>query len=72
MNDSDRLETISPREREILALIADGLSTRRIAESLHLSTKTVDAHRRNLYRKTGYQSIALLTKLAVRSGLSDL
>jgi len=63
-------ENLSPREREILQLIANGKSTKEIAHSLDLSIKTVDNQRYGIMQKLQLFSIAELTKFAVRHGLS--
>jgi DNA-binding NarL/FixJ family response regulator len=65
-------ETLGAREREVLQLLAEGLTSGEIAERLHLSTRTVDTHRRNIMRKLGLHSVAELTKFAVREGLTAL
>jgi len=64
--------TMTPREREVLQLIAEGRTSGEVATALNLSTATVDTHRRNLMRKTGVHSVAELTKLALREGLTAL
>lgn len=63
---------LSPREREVLQLIADGLDTREIARTLGLSEKTIATHREHIMEKVGTQSIAKLTKYAIQEGLSAL
>jgi DNA-binding NarL/FixJ family response regulator len=63
-------ELLSDTEREHLQLIADGKTTKQIAATLHVSVKTVETHRRNLMAKLHVQSVAELTKYAVREGLS--
>ena len=63
---------LTPQEREILQHIADGKNTKDIAHSLGVSTKTVDNQRHNIMKKLGLYSIALLTKYAVREGLTSL
>ena len=63
---------LSPREREILQLIAEGLSAKEIAAHINLSIKTVETHRRNIMGKLNMQSIAELTKYAIREGLVAL
>lgn len=63
---------LGPREREVLQLLAEGLTSRRIAAALGITEKTVETHRRNIMRKTGLRSIAALTKYAVREGLTAL
>ena len=65
-------KTLTDREREILQLISEGQNTKKIAEKLHVSTKTVDAHRRNIMEKIGANSIAELTKFAIREGITTL
>jgi DNA-binding CsgD family transcriptional regulator len=56
---------LTPREREMLFLIGEGLSNREIAESLVLSVKTVETHRANLSRKLNVRSRAGLMRLAM-------
>jgi two-component system NarL family response regulator len=73
--DSNRLlahSHLASREREVLQLLAEGLSSRDIAERLHISVKTVETHRRNITAKLGLHSIAELTKYAIREGLTGL
>jgi DNA-binding NarL/FixJ family response regulator len=67
----DRLECLSERERDVLRLIAEGRSTRKIAETLSLSPKTIDIYRRNLKIKLGIDSVAGLTKYAIAKGLTS-
>jgi DNA-binding NarL/FixJ family response regulator len=62
-------ETLTPREREVLQLLAEGHSNRRIAELLCLSVKTVQSHRANLMRKLDIHSIAELTQYAIHKGV---
>ncbi len=63
---------LTPREREVLQLLAEGHGTKQIAARLHVSTKTVDTHRQNIMNKLGLRSVAELTKYAVRHGLTTL
>jgi DNA-binding NarL/FixJ family response regulator len=65
------IDPLSEREREILHLIAEGHSTKGIADRLHLSLKTVGSQRENLMAKLDIHSIAGLTKYAIREGLTD-
>jgi len=60
---------LTVREREVLALVAEGRSTREIAEVLSVSTKTVDAHRAAIAQKLRLHSQADLVKYAIREGL---
>jgi DNA-binding NarL/FixJ family response regulator len=63
---------LSVREREVLQLIAEGHSTKNIAESLHISIKTVETHRKNIMEKAHLHSVAELTKYAIRHGLTSV
>lgn len=63
---------LSSREREVLQLIAEGLSTKQIATQLHLSGKTIETHRRQIMDKLGIYNIAGLIKFALREGLTTL
>ena len=60
---------LTPRQREILQLIAEGNTTKGIAHKLGLSAKTVDAHRAQLMQRLGIREIAGLVRYAVRTGL---
>lgn len=62
---------LTPRERQVLRLIALGHTNRSIGDMLELSPKTVDAHRYNLMRKLDLHDVQALTRLAVRLGLVD-
>jgi DNA-binding NarL/FixJ family response regulator len=64
--------TLSNREREVLQLITEGKTTKEIAFNLHVSVKTAETHRRNLMEKLQIDSIAELTKFALREGLTSL
>jgi len=57
------------REREVAQAIVDGLSNQDIGERLGLSTKTVEAHRANLYRKLCVRNCAQFIQVALNSGL---
>ncbi len=63
---------LSAREREVLQLIAEGKSTKQIAENLTVSVKTIETHRQQIMAKVGVRSIAELTKYAIREGLTSL
>jgi len=65
-------EFLGAREREVLQLLAEGLTSKVIAARLDLSTKTIETHRRNISQKLGLKSIAELTKYAVREGMTSL
>lgn len=63
---------LTPREREVLQLLAEGWSSRETGERLNISSKTVDTHRRNVMTKLQADSLAELVKHAIRAGLTDL
>jgi len=65
-------EALTTREREVLQLVAEGKSTKQIALELHVSTKTIEANRRQIMEKLDIHSVAELTKYAVREGLTTL
>lgn len=60
---------LTAREREILALVADGATSRDIGTRLGISTRTVEAHRDSLMRKLGIRTVAGLTRLAIEQGI---
>lgn len=62
---------LSPREEEILKLIAEGYSGKEIAEMLFISPKTVERHRANLLEKLGMKDRLQLTRYAIRVGLIE-
>jgi RNA polymerase sigma factor (sigma-70 family) len=61
-----RLDTLTPREREILKLLAEGLSVKEIAVRLNLSVKTIEAHKFNLMRKLDIHNKAQLVQYAIK------
>ncbi|HEY3215024.1 MAG TPA: response regulator transcription factor [Candidatus Eisenbacteria bacterium] len=63
------IDLLTEREREILRLVAEGLSTKEIAARLDIGPRTVETHRANLMRKLELRSVALLTQFAIREGL---
>ena len=63
---------LTPREREVLQLMSEGRSTTQIAESLHVSVKTIETHRQQVMHKLNTHSVAELTKYAIREGLTTL
>ncbi len=65
-------ERLGAREREVLQLLAEGLTSSEIAKQLHVATSTVETHRRNLMRKLDLHGIAELTKYAIREGLTEV
>lgn len=67
----DPFSLLSGREREILHLIAEGLSAKEVAVQLDVSTKTVEAHRTSLMRKLGVRKATELVRYALRHGLIE-
>jgi DNA-binding NarL/FixJ family response regulator len=64
-------EILTPRQREILQLIAEGLSTKEIAKKLHLSFNTVAAHRATLMDRLDIHDLAKLVRYAMESGIAS-
>ena len=62
---------LSPREREVLQLLAEGNASKEIATRLSVSVATVESHRRQIVEKLNIHSIAQLTKYAIREGLTS-
>jgi DNA-binding NarL/FixJ family response regulator len=63
---------LTPREREVLLLAAEGLTSRVIGERLAISTRTAEAHRANLKRKLGLRSQTELIRFAIKNGIVSL
>jgi two-component system response regulator NreC len=68
--ESSVFQLLSPREREVLQLIAEGKTSALIADNLHISVKTVESHRQQIMIKLKIKSVAELTKYAIREGLT--
>jgi DNA-binding NarL/FixJ family response regulator len=66
---SDPLRDLTPRQREVLQLIAEGNSTKEIASKLNLSIKTVETHRGELMNRLDIHDVAGLVRYAIRTGL---
>jgi len=64
-----RLDTLTPRQREILQLIAEGKSTKEIASILDVSVKTVETHRAQLMERLDIHDVAGLVRYAIRTGI---
>ena len=64
--------TLSDREREVLQLLSEGKSTKQIALQIHVSTKTIESNRHNIMNKLKINSVAELTKYAIREGITPL
>ncbi len=70
--DFSLLETLSPREREILQLVAEGKTSQEIGERLFISPKSVDTYRSRLMHKIGVEDMAGIIKFAIQQGLISL
>jgi two-component system, NarL family, response regulator NreC len=70
--DRSAFRLLSPREREVLQMIAEGKTTRQIADKLSVSPKTVETHRGHIMDKLNIHSVAELTKYALREGLTSM
>ncbi len=64
--------TLTPRQREVLQLVAEGASTREMADRLCLSIKTIESHRAELMRRLDIHDVAGLTRYAIRLGIVQL
>jgi DNA-binding NarL/FixJ family response regulator len=67
--DAGPLDMLTPRQREVLQLIAEGYSTQQIAQALTVSVKTVETHRMHLMDRLGIHDIAGLVRFAVQVGM---
>lgn len=65
-------ESLTSREQEIMRLLAEGLSVKRIAQSLYISYRTVENHRTSIFRKLKVKNAAELVHYATRLGIIDL
>jgi len=63
---------LTPREREVVQLLAEGKSSKEVAVALNLSVKTAETHRTNIMRKLDLHSVADLTLYALRSGIAQV
>ena len=70
-NEKSVFSILSQREREVLQLLAEGKSTKQIGQKLHVSPKTVEAHRLRIMDKLQIDNIAQLTKYAIQEGLTE-
>ena len=67
-----RYEALTPREQQVMRLLAEGISTKEIAEKLFISPKTVENHRASIMGKLNLHSTMELVRYAVRLGLIDV
>jgi len=70
--DPGPLEALSPREREILQLVAEGKTSQEIVVTLSISPKTVDTYRSRLMGKIGVEDVTGLVKFAIQHGVISL
>jgi two-component system, NarL family, invasion response regulator UvrY len=68
---ADPFATLSPRERQIVTMVVNGMSSAAIGTQLHLSPKTVDTYRSRIMTKVGVSGLTALVRLAVREGLVE-
>jgi len=68
----DGYNTLTPREQQVMRLLAEGHSTKQIAEKLFISPKTVENHRSNIMSKLEVHTIMELVRYAARLGLIDV
>jgi DNA-binding NarL/FixJ family response regulator len=68
---TDPIDLLSPREREVLQMIAESRTNKEIAQSLNLSVYTVEAHRGRIMEKLNLHSVAEMVRFAIRKGLID-
>jgi DNA-binding CsgD family transcriptional regulator len=71
-NGASALEQLTPRQREILKLIAEGHSSKQIAQMLDAGAKTIDSHRANIMERLGVRNVPGLVRFAIRFGLVSI
>jgi len=71
LSDEATIDQLTPREREVMRLIADGHTNSDISQMLQIGVKTVEIHRSNMMRKLGLHNTAEVTAFALREGLSS-
>lgn len=71
-NERDPYDRLTPRERQILKLVTAGHTSRMVGDKLHISFRTVQAHRVKIAKKLGLHDLTRLTKYALRKGLLEL
>lgn len=70
-NELDPYRSLTPREREVLQLVAEGRTSQQIAERLSISRRTVETHRSNLMRKLSLENQSEVTRFAIQRGIID-
>lgn len=71
-NSSNKLDSLTSREKQVIQLIAEGLNIKQIAARLNISPKTAHANRKKLIEKLDLSGVAELTKFAIKEGLTSL
>jgi len=71
-NETQAIQTLSAREREIVQLLAEGRSNKEVARKLDISVKTAETHRSNIMRKMQFDSLSDLVRYAVRNKIIDV
>lgn len=69
---SNPLKNLTPREREVIQLVAEGRTTKEISTELGISVKTAETHRSNIMRKLDVHDVAGLTRFAIQNGMIEL
>ncbi len=70
--EAPRRSRLTPREREVVQLLAEGKTSKEVAVALNLSVKTAETHRTNIMRKLDLHSVADLTLYALRNGIAQV
>jgi len=70
-SDGKEPSRLSPREREIVQLLAEGKTTKQVAAVLGISTKTAETHRANVMRRLDFRSVVELVRYAIRNGIIE-
>ena len=68
----NELDVLTPRQRQVLQLVAEGLGTREVAEKLHVSIKTVESHRAQLMDRLDIHDVPGLVRFAIRTGIVNI
>jgi DNA-binding NarL/FixJ family response regulator len=71
IEEQERLAALSQREREVLVLLAEGLSAREIAGRLNIADSTAGVHLTRIYEKLGVNKAVIAVRLAIRAGMID-
>ena len=72
MKEAESFSPLTPRERQVLKLLADGKHNKEIAEYLNMSIKTVEGHRQHIMERLNLHTVSELTKYAIRAGITTV